>query len=406
MKKYLTSLAALFLVILLSSSYASAFTPPGLAKKGGLPPGIQKKFIQQEKDKKEYNTTIKDINLEQRRIVIEDGTAMLSLLVSDKAKIELNKKSAKFEDIMKNDDVFIKLDKDNTIIELKATREKETVYTVEGKLSLVNKKEDKIYIYENNKLNSYKLRSDVIVRINGEKSSTNGLITGMDLILTIEGDRVKLIEATKDVQTKINGTIIAIDYNRMEFVLQEGTKVTLYKAQSNTPIKIDGDIKTFTSLLVGMELEAYVKDQNIISIEGKSLSIENQKGVVKAINTDKNEIVLTQGNKETLFRINKNVIVKINGILKTLKDIAVNMDVQLTIQSGEVIEISINQLVQSFEGRVIAKDVGNKPTITIQIGNEIKVFSVKKDLNIIEIEVGKEATIHVKDSEVIAIVTK
>lgn len=406
MKKRLISLMTLCLVILLTSSYVSAFTPPGLDKKGGLPPGIQKRFIQQEKDKKEYTTIVKHMDLEQRRIVIEDGTAILSLLVSDKAKIELNKKSAKFEDIMKNDDVFIKLDKDNTITEVKATREKETVYTVEGKLSLVNKKENQIFIYENNKLNSYKLKSDVIVRINGEKSSTSGLTTGMDLILTIEGDRVKLIEATKDVQTKINGTIIAIDYNRMEFVLQEGTKVTLYKAQSNTPIKIDGEIKTFTNLLVGMTLEVYVKNQNIISIEGKSLSIENQKGVVKAVNIDKKEIVLTQGNKEILFKINKNVTVKINGVLKTLKDIAVNMDVQLTIQSGEVIEISINQLIQSFEGRVIAKDVGNKPTVTIQIGNEIKVFSVKKDLNIIEIEVGKEATIYVKDSEVISIVIK
>lgn len=406
MKKYLTSLAALFLVILLSSSYASAFNPPGLSKKGGLPPGIQKRFIQQEKDKKEYTTTVKDIDLERRRIVIEDGTAILSLLVSDKAKIELNKKSARFEEIMKNDDIFIKLDKDNTITEIKATRENETVYTVEGKLSLVNKKENQIYIYENNKLNSYKLRSDVIVRINGKESSTSGLTTGMDLILTIEGDKVKLIEVTKDVQTKINGTIIAIDYNRMELILQEGTKVTLYKVQTNTPIKIDGNVKTFTNLLVGMTLEAYVKDQNIISIEGKSLSIENQKGVVKSINIDKNEIVLTQANKETLFKINNNATIKINGILKTLKDIVVNMDVQLTIQNGEVIEININQLIKSFEGRVIAKDVGNKPTVTIQIGNEIKVFSVKKDLNIIEIEVGKEATVYVKDSEVIAIVTK
>jgi hypothetical protein len=406
MKKYLTSLATLFLVILLASSNASAFTPPGLAKKGGLPPGIQKKFIQQEKDKKEYNTTIKDINLEQRRIVIEDGTAILALLVSDEAKIELNKKSAKLEDIMKNDDVFMKLDKNNTIIELKATREKQTVYTVEGRLSLVDNKENKIYIYENNKLDSYKLKSDVIVRINGVKSGISSLTTGMELKLTIEGDRVTLIEASKDVQTKINGTIIAIDYNRMEFVLQEGTKVTLYKAQSNTPIKVDGEIKTISNLLVGMTLEAYVKDQNIISIEGKSLSIENQKGVVKAINIDKNEIVLKQGNKETLFKINKNVVVKINGVQKNLRDIAVNMDVELTIQSGEVIEITINDLIQSFEGRIISKDVGNKPTITIQIGNEVKVFSVRKDLNIIEIEVGKDVIIHVKDSEVIAIVAK
>ncbi|MDR7871206.1 MAG: hypothetical protein RIN55_10120 [Tissierellaceae bacterium] len=407
MKKYLTSLTTLFLVIILLSSNASAFTPPGLAKKGGMPPGIQKRFIQQEKDKKEYNTTIKDIILGQSRIVIEDGTAILTLLVSDEARIELNNKSAKLKDIKKNDDVIMKLDKNNTIIELKATREKETVYTVEGIFSQVNNGENIIYIiYENNKLDSYKLRSDVIVRINGVKRNINSLTSGMELKLTIEGDRVKLIEASKDAQKEIKGTIISIDYNSREFVLQEGTKVTLYKVQSNTTIKIDGKIKYFSDLLVGMNLEAYVKDQNISSIEAKSLSIENQKGVVKAINVDKNEIVFTQGNKETLFKIDENVVVKINGNRKTLKDIAANMNVQLTIQYGEVIEIIINDLIQFFEGRIISKDVGSKPTITIRIGNEEKVFSVKKDLNIIKIEVGKDFIIHVMDSEVISIVAK
>jgi len=228
----------------------------------------------------------------------------------------------------------------------------------------------------------------------------------MNVKLTIEGDKVRLIEATKDVNTKINGTIIGIDYNKLEVVLQEGTKATLYKAKSSTPIKIDDKTSTFKNLLVGMELEAYVIDQNIVSINGKSLAIESQKGIVKSINLDRKEIVLTQGSKETLFKINNSVIVNINGVLKALKDVTVNTEAQLTIQNGQVIEIKVNALIQSFEGRIIAKDIGTKPSITIQIGNEVKVFLVKTDLNIVGIEVGKEYIIHVKDNEVIVISIK
>lgn len=406
MKKRLTSLIVFCLVFVLGVSSVSAFTPPGLDKKGGLPPGIQKKFIQQEKNSKEYYTVVKDIDLEKRRIVIEDGTAILSLLVSDKAKIQLNSKTAQLQDIRKNDKIYIKLDKDNTIVELKATRENETVYTVSGKFLLANKAQNQIYIYENNVLVNYELKSDVVVRINGDKRNINDLISGMDVKLTIEGNKVTLIEGTKDVQTKIKGTIIGINYSTLELVLQEGTKVTLYKVKSSTPIKIDGNTRAFANLVIGMEIEAYTIDQNIVSIEAKSLGIETQKGIVKSINIDRREIILTQGNKETLYKINSNVVVKINGIYKELKDITVNMDAELTIQNGQVIEINVNQSIQSYEGRIIAKDVSSKPSITIQIGSDIRVFAVKKELNIVGVEVGREATINVKDGEVISIVMK
>lgn len=333
MKKRLTSFIILCLVFVLGAPSVSAFTPPGLDKKGGLPPGIQKKFNEDEKHTKENYVVVKDIDVEKRRIVIEDGTAIISLLVSDKAKIELNKKSAKLQDIRKNDKVYVKLDKNNTIIELKATREKETVYTVQGKLLLVNKAQNQVYIYENNVLVNYELESDVVVRINGNKRSINDLISGMDVKLTIEGNKVTLIEA-------------------------------------------------------------------------KSLGKESQKGIVKSINIDKREIILTQGSKEILYKINSNVVVKINGIYKELKDITVNMEAELIIQNGQVIEINVNQSIQSFQGRIIAKDVSSKPSITIQIGNDIKVFAVKKELNIVGVEVGREAVINVKDGEVISIVLK
>lgn len=402
MKKHFIGLTTLCLVLAMGISSVSAKTPPGLEKKGGLPPGIQKRFIMQEKEDKEYNTVIKDINIAEKRVIIEDGTAILHLLVGNKSKIELNKKTVRLEDIRKGDEVSIKLDKDNTIKELKATRKNETTYTVEGKLLLINKGQKEIYLYENNKLVTYGLKSDVVVQINGVKKNLDDLVMGMDLKLTLDGKNVKLIETTKEVQTKVQGTIIGIDHTRLELVLQEGTKVTLYKAKSSTPITIDGKTKVFANLLIGMEIQANVIDQNIVSIQGKSLAIENVKGIVKSVNVDRKEIVLVQDKKETLYKVSSNATIKINGVVKALKDIAINIEAQLTVQNGEVIEININEAIQTYTGRIITKDMGTAPSIIIQIGNEYKLFKVKKDLSIVEIEVGKDAVIYVKDNEVIA----
>ncbi len=112
----------------------------------------------------------------------------------------------------------------------------------------------------------------------------------MELKLTVEGNVVKSIVGSKDVQTKVKGTIIGIDYNRLELVIQEGTKATLYKAKSTTPIKIDSKTKTFKDLVIGMELEAYVKDQDIVSVEAKSLAVQTEKGNIQYVNVDKKEI--------------------------------------------------------------------------------------------------------------------
>lgn len=262
MKKYLVSLTTLCLTLMMGISSVSAQTPPGLAKKGGLPPGIQKKFIQQEKDHKEYKATIKEIDLKERRITIEDGTALLNLLVSEKAKIQLDKKDIKFEDLRKGDEVDIKLDKDNTVTELKATRTEDAQYTVNGKFLVAIKDQKKIYLYKDEKTVEYQLDSNVVVKINGEKSKLDDLENGMEVKLTLDNDKVTLIEGIKDTEDRrIEGKILAKYEGKNPLII----------------IKIENDIKVFSvdkdvnlsKIELDEEVIIYVEDNKVTSIRIK-----------------------------------------------------------------------------------------------------------------------------------------
>lgn len=263
MKKYLVSITTLSLSLMMGISSASAQNiPPGLAKKGGLPPGIQKKFIQQEKDNKEYEATIKEIDFKERRITIEDGTALLNLLVSEKAKIQLDKKDIKFEDLRKGDEIDIKLDKDNTVTELKATRKEDIKYTVNGKFLVAIKDQKKVYFHKDGKIVEYQLSPNVAVKINGEKSKLDALENGMEVKLTLDNDKVTLIEGVKEVENKkLEGKVLAKYEGKDPLII----------------VKIGNDIKVFSvekdvnlsKVELDKEVIIYVKDNKVTSIRIK-----------------------------------------------------------------------------------------------------------------------------------------
>lgn len=263
MKKYLVSITTLCLSLMMGVSSVSAqHIPPGLAKKGGLPPGIQKRFIQQEKDNKEYVVAIKEIDFEERRITIEDGTALLNLLVSEKAKIQLDKKDIKFEDLRKGDEIDIKLDKDNTVTELKATRKEDIKYTVNGKFLVAIKDQKKVYLYKDEKTVEYLLNSNVVVKVNGEKSKLDDLENGMEVNLTLANDKVTLIEGVKEVEAKnLEGKILAKYEGKDPLII----------------VKIGNDIKVFSvekdvnlsKIELDEEVMIYIKDNKVTSIRIK-----------------------------------------------------------------------------------------------------------------------------------------
>ncbi|WP_026477255.1 hypothetical protein [Alkaliphilus transvaalensis] len=338
MKKTISKILATLLVCTFALSSASAFTPPGLSKKGGLPPGIQKRFIQAIEKDYAYESTIKAIDFSKRRIVIQEGTAEIHLLVANDAKIELNGKSGKLSDLQVGDQVQIKTNSSNTVVEIKATG----------------------------------------------------------------GARI-----TPPKQTQIKGVIKNIDLSNKEIVIEDNNNTNLYHV-SNTVIYIDNNQKALKDLKVGMEITAQVEGIKIITLYAKSVTVKELQATVKRVDVSRREILLQYDNKEELYKVKSDAVIKINGATQNLSSVVAGTIVTVKIQQGEIIEITGNNSITKLEGRLMSKNLGDTPAITLEMNKEIKNYYVDKELKAVltHINVGNQVTIYIKDNLVVAIQEK
>lgn len=218
MKRKLAGVLGLLMFFTFSITTVGAFVPPGLEKKGGLPPGIQKRFLQEDVDekevklvKKEYKATIEKVDTEDKRIVIKDGTAYLYLLVSDTAKIELDGKDSRLQELKKNDEVYLKLDKDKTIIEVKGKSigEKEEVKRIKNavvKSVDTNKKE--IVIGYDKKEVLYKVKDDAIIQINGVDKKLSDIKEDMKVDIKVRDRNILELKVLNEIM-RYDGRLIA-----------------------------------------------------------------------------------------------------------------------------------------------------------------------------------------------------
>ncbi len=332
MKKTILNVLVFVLVFSFTVTSAFAFTPPGLSKKGGLPPGIQKRFIVKPEKDHAYETVIKDINLNEKRIVIQEGTALIHLLVDNNAKIELNGKKSTLKELQINDKIVIKTNSSNTITEIKATGGNRTV----------------------------------------------------------------------PQETKVTGVIKIIDLSKKELIIEANKSTTLYKLQ-NTTVYIDNKLVTMQDLKVGMEVTAHVNGYEIKTIYAKPLAVKEIEATIKAIDVSKREIVLQYDKKEELYKIKADAVVKVNGVIQNLSSIKTGMVAKVKIQANEITEITVDDGILQLEGRLMAKNTGTTPTITVQINQELKTYNVKKDLSMTHVNVGNQIVVYIKDNIVVAL---
>lgn len=419
MKRFLTVLLILTVIFSLTLSTVTAFAfvppglqkkgglPPGLQKKGGLPPGIQKKFMNMEQGETEvYDTVIEDIDLEEKRIVIKEGTAILHLLVSDTAEITLDGVSSRFEDLQKNDKAILTLDEQNTVIKIEATKgddRTETEIEIEGKIVAINKNSEQITILQDNVTKTYQLAEDAEIIIDEDEEDIDDLKVNMEVKATIKDNKIIELEVTTEEYTNVEGVIKSINYRNKELVIENDDDVVLYKANTSTKVYVDGDRERFSDLRVGMEIEAYVSDLTIITIYAETLPISEFTAVVKSINTVRREVVLLYGDEEKLFKVNSDAVIKIDGVTRPLSAIREDMEVEVKVQDGKIIEIIVEDEVVTFEGRLIAKSTGDEPSLVLEIDDKYKIFEVKRGLDLSDITVGKQVIIYVKDNLVFAI---
>lgn len=281
---------AVFLVVLMFLSFSIssvvAFVPPGLAKKGGLPPGIQKRFLDKDWQKcwkddwkdiiqdweklfrqgrdgkeiigSEYWATIQKIDTNNRRIMIQEGTAYLYLLVADNAKIQEDGKNIKLSNLSIGDEVYLKLNKDHTITEIKLVKDtekdEENRSIKEAKVESINYETRRITLAYDNTRSRYILHDNTTIRVNGTKRDFNYIEVGMKVDVTIKDGKISqitVLEKTEELEGKLidkysnsYGTyiLVEIDDSPVIFYVDEDLRIPTKLMDEEVCIKIKDDV--------------------------------------------------------------------------------------------------------------------------------------------------------------------
>ncbi|ABR46332.1 hypothetical protein Amet_0089 [Alkaliphilus metalliredigens QYMF] len=280
MKKFLAGAFALLMFVSFAAT-ASAFVPPGLAKKQGLPPGleekagelppgIQKRFGDIEELQKglayEYNKTILQMDADNRRIVIEEGTAQLHLLVADNAKIELDGKIVSFKDLYKNDEVQLKLNDELTIIEIIGSKGKDRIPAekyeeVKGKIDAINSTRREITVISDNTKRLYDIDSNAKIWIDDASSRLTRLEKGMEVTLKIEEDKVVEIYGFSDIQTH-EGRLMSVK------ITEEENIIILRIGEENRTFTVEKRID-LSEISLGATIRIQVKNNEVYRLAEK-----------------------------------------------------------------------------------------------------------------------------------------
>lgn len=407
MKRSLAGLLVILMVLSLTISSVAAGNPPGLEKWRGLPPGILKKFINVDTNRT-YKTELKDINIKDNKITIEDGTATFILLVANDAKIHLDGRNVDLKDLKVKDKVYLKLNSRNTVTEIKVLEESRRNYKeISGVIIDIDKddREFEIRLTNSSSEKEIELEKDTVIKINGVVKSINNLSVGMQVKVTFEDNDVILVEVLNENNTKVKGVIYSIDNTNKTIVVEEDDVYVLYFVKNDTKIYLDNHITSLTNLTRDMAVEVYVDGLDIKTVYAKSTTPTEFKAVIKNINVTRREIVLNYGNKEELYNLASNAVIKVDGLTKTINDLRIDMNVDVKLRNGQIIEISGNNILATIEGQLVGKDLSNY-TIKLKINNEVKVYNVNRDLDLSAIPVGMQSVVYIKDGLVIAIGAK
>lgn len=407
MRRRLAGLMVILMVLSFTVSGVAAGNAQGLEKKGGLPPGILKRFLNVDTHRT-YMTEIKDIDENENRITIEEGTATFILLVANDAKIESNGKRIALEDLEVNDKVYLKLNRQNTVTEIKVlegSRKSHRVLT--GVIVDIDRddREFEVRLSNSKAEKEIELEKDTVIKIDGAVKELKDLAVGMQVKVTFEDGEAMLVEAAAEEKTKAEVTIYSIDNKNKTVVVERDDVYSMYFIKDDSRIYIDNQIKSLADLAKGMTVELHADGLDIISLHAASNAPAELKAVIKSINVPERQITIAYSSKVELYSLAPGAVIKIDGLAKTIEDLKVDMNAVVRLKDGEIVEISVNNVLATVEGLLVGKDLGNY-TIKLKINNEIKVYNVNKEFALSAIPVGMQSVVYIKDGLVVAIGAK
>ncbi len=363
MKRIVSFILAVILVLpmTLTPSYAKSkhgFFPPGLAKKGGLPPGIAKNF----RDINEYEWAQKSIERMSLKGIIKgmsDNEFSPSKNVTKIESLAMIIRTMEWDDEADDYLDLIKEGKKDDKLEEKLQDWGKGYIEVALDKSII----DEVDIWQDN-FTTPATRQEVakyIIRALGYEEEAQKYMK--------EELRFK---DTSAVQIGNVGYIHLIDKKE---IMTGYPDDTFRPNQSVKRVEMAKLIDNLDEKLNDEEIEV---DDDKDELEKKEIF----KGKITELDLEDEDIIVKIDNKEKLFEIENNTVIKIDGEKEDIENLYVGMNVKIIVEDEKVVRVYAESIDKEYEGKIIEKIDGKVNKLTVKIDGDTETFELDEAVEI------------------------
>ncbi len=257
---------------------------------------------------------------------------------------------------------------------------------------------------------TYKVSDDVVVTYNGKSGSVAKLTTGDYVKLTINKNKVTVIDGETSTKT-VNGTITAIDLeNGVNFKVMVNGYEESYFAASNVKVARNNSSSKLSELLVGDKVKLKLEYDIITSIDATSTNTSDT-GIIVGVNISNTPTLeIKIGSNVAEYPIARDAQIMLDGRAGTIYDLRLNSNATITLESDSIVKIVTTPVedITEVKGEVVGVNVSydliqvkyidpvssteNVEQVFVKSGAKIISISSSADKKLKDVQVGQTVT--------------
>lgn len=226
---------------------------------------------------------------------------------------------------------------------------------------------------------TFDINEDEVVAYDGrDQIDYTDIPEGAKVLVQTEDDEVVYIEILdENVEDEIEGTITNIDLTGDYHISIDHV---VFNLSEDADVEIDDEDAKLEDLDIGMEVEAILEDDMIISVSAKEIVTEID-GIIQEVDDESLKVLVDDKVKEYDFSDDLEVSVK--DYPDELDSLKKGMKVELKLKNNYVTSIYAEDNSFEVEGKIEDIDYSNgKYTLTLEVDDEDYVYDVSDDVDI------------------------
>lgn len=323
-----------------------------------------------------------EIRNNNKTLVLKVEDSMKYYRMDDHVKVYINNQLSELRYLEEEEKIKIYVENDK-VIEIRWNSDTVVEGDVfEGVITAIDNINKKISVTKGNTARLFTIHSDTPIKINGSSAVFSDLAIGMDVKVTIKNDKVLLVAGTGSI-VKYRGKITDINRDRKEISFKTGSTVSVYKVDEKTIIRIDGSIRDFERLEVGMEADIKAVGTTLQEILARNIR-ETLKGTLIAINRSIKEITIKSGSTERTLKVNEDAVIRLDGQRAALNDLMPEMEVEVAANNDKADRIDAYTVETQYRGELIEKYMGNPYRLVLSSNSKTYAYHVDRGVIILK----------------------